>query len=40
MIENEYRTRQALHGIKQMFRKDGLIDPDAFNPQLKKAKAE
>ena len=40
LIENEYRTRQALHGIKQMFRKDGLIDPDAFNPQLKKAKAE
>lgn len=29
LIENEYRTRQALHGIKQMFRKDGLIDPDA-----------
>lgn len=29
LIENEYRTRQALHGIKQMFRKDGLIAPDA-----------
>lgn len=29
LIENEYRTRQALHGIKQMFRKDGLITPDA-----------
>lgn len=29
LIENEHRTRQALHGIKQMFRKDGLIDPDA-----------
>jgi alanine-synthesizing transaminase len=28
MIENEYRTRQAIHGIKQMFRKDGLINPD------------
>ena len=29
LIENEYRCRQALHGIKQMFRQDGLIDPDA-----------
>ncbi len=28
LIENEFRTRQALHGIKQMFRKDGLINPD------------
>ena len=28
LIENEFRTRQALHGIKQMFRKDGLINLD------------
>jgi len=25
MIENEARTRQALRGIKEMFRKDGLL---------------
>lgn len=25
LIENEHRTRQALRGIRQMFRKDGLI---------------
>jgi len=25
LIENEARTRQALHGIKEMFRKDGLL---------------
>jgi alanine-synthesizing transaminase len=25
LIENEARTRQALRGIKEMFRKDGLI---------------
>lgn len=25
LIENEHRTRQALRGIKEMFRKDGLI---------------
>jgi len=25
MIENENRTRQAVHGIKQMFREDGLL---------------
>jgi alanine-synthesizing transaminase len=25
MIENEPRTRQALRGIKQMFREDGLL---------------
>jgi hypothetical protein len=24
MIENEARTRQAIRGIKQMFRDDGL----------------
>jgi alanine-synthesizing transaminase len=27
MIENEHRTRQAIRGIKDMFRKDGLITP-------------
>ena len=27
MIENEQRTRQAVRGIKEMFRKDGLIAP-------------
>lgn len=32
LIENEFRIRQALHGIKHMFRKDGLIDPDAPRP--------
>jgi alanine-synthesizing transaminase len=25
LIENEARTRQALRGIKEMFRKDGLL---------------
>ena len=31
MIENEARTRQAIRGIKQMFREDGLLAerPDA-----------
>ena len=28
LIENEHRTRQAIRGIRQMFRNDGLIDPD------------
>ena len=36
LIENEFRIRQALHGIKHMFRKDGLIDPDA--PRLEPVK--
>ncbi len=27
LIENEHRTRQAIRGIRQMFRNDGLIDP-------------
>jgi len=26
LIENEHRTRQAIRGIRDMFRKDGLID--------------
>ncbi len=26
LIENEHRTRQAIRGIRQMFRKDGLLD--------------
>jgi alanine-synthesizing transaminase len=25
LIENEARTRQAIRGIKEMFRKDGLL---------------
>ena len=25
LIENEHRTRQALRGIKEMFRKDGIL---------------
>jgi alanine-synthesizing transaminase len=25
LIENEARTRQAIRGIKDMFRKDGLL---------------
>ena len=25
LIENEQRTRQAVRGIKEMFRKDGLL---------------
>ncbi|MBU6304255.1 MAG: alanine transaminase [Betaproteobacteria bacterium] len=29
MIENEQRTRQAVRGIKEMFRKDGLVKPTA-----------
>jgi alanine-synthesizing transaminase len=28
LIENEHRTRQAIRGIRQMFRNDGFIDPD------------
>src|SRR3954471_12447920 len=27
MIENEARTRQAIRGLKEMFRKDGLLTP-------------
>ena len=27
LIENEHRTRQAIRGIRDMFRKDGLIKP-------------
>jgi alanine-synthesizing transaminase len=27
LIENEHRIRQALRGIKDMFRKDGLLAP-------------
>ncbi|MGB1111300.1 MAG: alanine transaminase, partial [Gammaproteobacteria bacterium] len=27
LIENEQRTRQALRGIKEMFRRDGLMEP-------------
>jgi len=29
LIENENRTRQAIRGIKEMFRKDGLLAPRA-----------
>lgn len=29
LIENEQRTRQAVHGIKKMFRKDGLMPKSA-----------
>ena len=25
LIENEHRTRQALRGIKEMFRRDGIL---------------
>jgi len=28
LIENEHRTRQALRGIRQMFRNDGLLETD------------
>jgi len=28
LIENEHRTRQAIRGIKEMFRKDVLINPN------------
>ncbi|WP_026329593.1 alanine transaminase [Thiomicrorhabdus arctica] len=28
LIENEHRTRQAIRGIRDMFRKDGLINQD------------
>jgi alanine-synthesizing transaminase len=27
LIENEARSRQAIRGIKDMFRRDGLITP-------------
>ena len=29
LIENEQRTRQAVRGIKEIFRKDGLVNPAA-----------
>ena len=29
LIENEHRIRQAVRGIKEMFRKDGLLAPRA-----------
>lgn len=29
LIENEFRTRQALHGIKAMFRADGFVPAEA-----------
>ena len=29
MIENEHRIRQAIRGLKEMFRKDGLVAPRA-----------
>jgi alanine-synthesizing transaminase len=29
LIENEHRIRQAVRGIKEMFRRDGLIAPRA-----------
>ncbi len=29
LIENEARIRQAVRGIKEMFRKDGVIKPPA-----------
>ena len=28
LIENEHRIRQAVRGIKEMFRKDGLVKPE------------
>ncbi|WP_178862387.1 alanine transaminase [Thiomicrorhabdus cannonii] len=31
LIENEHRTRQAIRGIREMFRKDGLIKVDAHD---------
>jgi alanine-synthesizing transaminase len=36
LIENEQRTRQAVRGIKEMFRKDGLIatPPDLAGGEL------
>ena len=29
LIENEHRLRQALRGVREMFRKDGLISAAA-----------
>jgi len=26
LIENEHRTKQAVRGIREMFRKDGVMD--------------
>ncbi len=33
LIENEHRTRQALRGIRQMFRRDGLLRTDPLHKQ-------
>ncbi len=33
LIENEHRTRQALRGIRQMFRRDGLLQVDTPHKQ-------
>lgn len=38
LIENEHRIRQAVRGIKDMFRKDGLLAPRA--PEPKEPKGE
>jgi alanine-synthesizing transaminase len=35
MIENQDRTRQAIRGIKAMFRADGLIQPPAASKPRK-----
>ena len=37
MIENQDRTRQAIRGIKAMFRADGLIQPPAAGKPRKAA---
>jgi alanine-synthesizing transaminase len=29
LIENEHRTRQAIRGIRDMFRRDGLMQMDS-----------
>ncbi|GAB6034373.1 alanine transaminase [Galenea microaerophila] len=33
LIENEHRTRQAIRGIREMFRKDGFIPDEVFIAQ-------
>ena len=33
LIENQDRIRQALRGIKNMFRTDGLIQPPTTKPR-------
>ena len=37
LIENEHRLRQALRGVRDMFRKDGLVGDSAAKAAAKSA---